>query len=146
MVAAIDNLINAVTGFKKSSDRIVLDLVKGKEAEILDLNTDDQLLKGLDSDGQVIGPSYRPLTISIKRAKGQPTDRVTLKDTGDFHASFFIAYGGKSFAIGAKDEKTEKLESKYGPEIFGLSDKSLQELIDMIRDPLCDKFRKSVLG
>lgn len=32
---------------------------------------------------------YSPLTIAIKEEKGQPTNRVTLRDTGDFEASFF---------------------------------------------------------
>lgn len=32
---------------------------------------------------------YSPVTIEIKKALGQPTNRVTLRDEGDFESSFF---------------------------------------------------------
>jgi hypothetical protein len=73
------------------------------------------------------------LTKQIKAGLGQPTNRVTLKDTGDFHDSFFARFVGKNIAIGATDEKAEKLEDRYGKAIYGLTDDNLQEVIDMVR-------------
>ena len=47
-----------------------------------------QLFDGLDKEGKEIvneqGGKYSPTTVRIKQEKGQPTDRVTLRDTGDW--------------------------------------------------------------
>ena len=61
--------------------------------------------------------------------RGQPYNRVTLRDTGDFESSFYIRYSGDSFEITASDGKTDDLVRKYGKEIFGLNRDNLDELI-----------------
>jgi len=54
----------------------------------------NQLQSGTDSDGNILSTYkaentnvYANYTISIKKAKGQPTNKVTLKDTGEFYDS-----------------------------------------------------------
>jgi len=141
-LAALDRLIANVKDVEDNLDRIVLDQVRKFEPEILDLNTQDQLAKGIDGAGDKIFPEYRPLTIKIKTIKGQPTDRVTLEDTGDFYDGFTIHYGSTFFGIFSRDEKADKLERKYGPDIFGLTDESLAEARDLICDDLQDEIRK----
>lgn len=71
---------------------------------------------------------YRPLTISIKKMKGQPTSRVTLRDEGDFHESFYVDAGLDRFEIKAKDPKTPHLVKKYGVQILGLTNENKNEL------------------
>lgn len=136
-----------VEQWQRSLPEVVLESVKDNEAEILDLNIDSQLFqKGIDSEGQAITPGYAPLTISIKRAKGQPTDRVTLRDTGDFHRSFQISYGSDAFDFFATDPKSQKLEQKYGSEIFGLTPDNLQETIEITTEDITSKSQKIILS
>lgn len=141
----LDKKIKQLEEAQKSINKTVLDIVKDYEAEVLDLNTDAQLFdKGIDSDGQSIQPGYRGLTISIKGLKGQPTNRVTLRDTGDFHRSFDIEYFKDSFAIFATDSKTKKLERKYGKAITGLTAESIKELREIMNDDLFESIKKQI--
>ena len=146
MIKAIQDKINQLKKVQKNLSNSVLGAVKDYEAEILDLNTDDQLFqKGIDSEGRRIEPGYRPLTIQIKRSKGQPTNRVTLKDTGSFHNSFAIEFQNDGFAIVTDDNKTKKIERKYGNKIAGLTDENLQEVIEMLKPDLIENIQKQIL-
>ena len=50
----------------------------------------EQLFSGINAEGDPIEPEYSPRTVAIKKKKGQPTDRVTLRDTGDFYKGVFM--------------------------------------------------------
>ena len=97
---------------------------------VIELNTEDQLYsKGIDSLGNSLG-LYSEITISIKRSKGQPTDRVTLKDTGDFYDTFKVDVREGEIVITANTIKDQDdLIQKYGSDIIGLTDDNLQKLI-----------------
>lgn len=80
-----------------------------------------QMFAGIRATGADIRPAYAPLTILIKDQKGQPTDRVTLKDTGAFYEGIFVDVNSETFEIDSSDEKSEALKVKYGERIFGLT-------------------------
>ena len=118
---------------KIDTSKIINQIAKKNEAVIVELNTQNQLYEqGIDSLGQKIWSykPYHPLTVEYKKAVGQPSDRVTLFDRGDYHASFYLQFHRDSFLINARDEKNQKLSARYGKEIKGLTDANLQELID----------------
>lgn len=101
-------------------------------AFIIDCNAQKQLYEhGINNLGVSIADymPYAPLTISIKEAKGQPTDRVTLRDEGDFEDSFYLEVNNTQFEIKASDFKTEELIKKYGRQILGLTAENIAELI-----------------
>jgi len=137
--------IEALRKFREETDSILLENVKQFEAEVIDYVTEEQLLEGERADGTEIEPAYTPFTVEIKQAKGQPFDRVTLRDTGRFHDSISIEYLPASFAIVSDDSKARSLERKYGTNILGLNEEGVQDLIDLIRAPFIDEFRKSIL-
>lgn len=143
-VTIIEQKIKALQDFQNTANERVIRVCKQFEPEIVDMNT-AQLYAGLDSLKKPIEPGYRPFTVSIKRAKGQPTDRVTLKDTGDFYGAFFVNFGAEYLAIGSNDEKALKLERKYGKDIYGLTDDDQDELCDMVRPELREDFMKLVI-
>ena len=94
--------------------------------------TEEQLYEqGIRGDDVFIADyaPYSPLTIQIKQAKGQPTDRVTLRDEGDYHRSFYIKVGSDHFEVKASDSKAEKLAREYGEEIMQFTDENLYEVI-----------------
>lgn len=115
-----------------SNGMLIKSIIKENEAYIVDMNSEVQLYEqGVNRLGVKISDyaPYSPVTIAIKKMKGQPTDRVTLRDEGDFHASFFIDADDTRFEIKANDEKTEFLIRKYGRQILGLTNEHIAELI-----------------
>ena len=84
--------------------------------------------------------------MAIKRAKNQPTSRVTLRDEGDFHSSFYIEFTEDSFTIKASDEKAEYLEFAYGSDIFGLTPENKEELSEYYLRPALLAKLKEHLG
>lgn len=145
-MSSIDDLIKRVEKFEnKINEYIRLEIIED-EPYICNMNTDKQLFReGITRDGVKID-SYAPYTLTTKRiksAKGQPTDRVTLRDTGDFYSAFFIMADDKGFKIESEDWKVDKLVDKYGEEILGLTDDNLNELIwEYIYPMLIEKARQ----
>lgn len=130
----ITDLRKRVADFNEAltSGRIIQNIIWDNEAYIVDLNAEEQLFEqGINRLGVEISDyaPYSPVTIAIKEAKGQPTNRVTLRDEGDFESSFYIEAGDKQFEIKASDFKTEDLIKKYGRQILGLTDENISILI-----------------
>lgn len=130
----ITDLRNRVANFNEAltSGRLIQNIIWDNEAYIVDLNAEEQLYEqGINRLGVEIADyaPYSPVTIAIKEAKGQPTNRVTLRDEGDFESSFFLEVGDKQFEIKASDFKTEDLIRKYGCQILGLTDENIAILI-----------------
>lgn len=101
------------------TDAISADAIEETAPQFKDANR-EQMNAGLTAEGDAIFPPYAPLTVAIKRMKGQPTDRVTLKDTGDFYRGFSVIVTADQVLTGSTDEKSAKLQAKYGEAIFGL--------------------------
>lgn len=147
----IENMIKRVSEFeqKLSSGLLVHDIIIENEAYICDMNAEEQLYeRGVNRVGVNISDyaPYSPVTIQIKQIKGQPYDRVTLRDEGDFHSSFYIEADNMQFEIKASDEKTEFLIRKYGRQILGLTDENIQELIhEYILPELLEQAKKDIL-
>ena len=109
-------------------------VLKETKEQIIDLNLDQLYKDGKDGDGNTIAPYYTAFTVMVKTYKGQRTDHVTLKDTGQFYRSFDIRFNSLSFEIFATDGLTSDLMDKYGKAIFGLNEKSLKELQELIKE------------
>lgn len=135
-----------------TSGLIVRDIIDSGEvtAFIIDANAEEQLFEqGINRLGVDIMDyrPYTPLTIAIKKEKGQPTDRVTLRDEGDFHSSFYLEVGDTQFEIKAADFKTEDLIKKYGRQILGLTNENIAELIwQYVYPDLLNKAKKMIYG
>ncbi len=98
--------------------------------EIVRLNTQDQLFdKGIDSLNNSLG-DYSPITVIIKRRKGQKTSNITLRDTGEFYESFDVTVQRDGFTISADEMKDDtSLTEEFGIDILGLTDDSLDQVI-----------------
>lgn len=101
----------------------------------IELITIEQLYnKGIRGDGVSLG-EYSPFTIKIKKQKGQPVDRVTLKDEGDFYKSFTFEGEGLQYKVMAEDEKdktNKALSEVYGESIIELTDENKMVLAEFI--------------
>ena len=140
----LDNTISVIEDLQKNKDKIILDLVSEYDDFVIGLNQAQLYDDGIRNDGSQITPPYAISTLRIKRKKRQPTDRVTLKDTGDFYDSFYIELGSNSFLINARDSKTIDLKQKYEDEILGLTEKSIGELSQFLKGKLIEQLRNEL--
>lgn len=131
-IEAIRNVLRRFLGLREIFEPSrIQELLESNENYILDLIRYVQLYqKGENALGVEIASymPYHPLTQRFKRAQGESPDRVTLKDTGDFHGSFYLEFEEDQFYIRAADPKTAELMAKYGEEILGLSPEHIQEI------------------
>jgi len=112
---------------------------------IIKLNTIDQLFDdGIDSLGDSLG-EYSPFTVELKKIKGQPTDRITLKDTGKFYKTFKIEVKNDSFFINANPIKEDNnLFDDFGNEIVGLTEENQIKVSKIILDNTIKYIRKQL--
>lgn len=146
--ATLHNLEYRLRAFKDNLPMYLEDIIRDKEDVIVSAIADDQLYRrGINGRGEKI-MSYMPYTaktIQNKKRKGQPTTRVTLRDTGAFHKSMFVVFDSEGFYITASDEKTEELIKKYGEEIFRLTDKNFTRIVrSHIRKELVKRLKRAI--
>lgn len=126
----LDKLINRLQDFESEILWTIRTTMQENVSTLLDMNIQDQLYnKGITREDIKIS-SYAPYaesTIRIKKMKGQPTARVTLRDEQDFHNSFYTEFRDDEMEIKALDWKSDFLEFQYGSEIFGLTDQNRDE-------------------
>lgn len=129
----------------------MLELSKDKEFAqlIVDLNTQSQLYdEGINWKGQKlsdIGGEYAPYTIEQKEKKGQPTDRITLNDTGDFYDSFRVTFIGGDFLITANPYKGDtNLFKEWGLEIVGLTDENMDLVVTVAQKKVIEIIKRNL--
>lgn len=138
-IAKIDKVIQHFQSFEERLDSIIRQALEESESAVIELNIYSQLYdEGIRSDGKPVRPKYVKNTIKIKQKLNQPTDRVTLRDTGNFHESFLIIFEDDSFYITSTDSKTQDLVKKYGKKIFGLTEENLSKVIKQYVTPLVE--------
>lgn len=140
----INDLIDKLNKVPGELPQIVASEINQVISEVEDLNI-AQLQAGIDSQKKQIKPDYTDYTKSIKQAKGQPTNRVTLKDEGDFYKSITYKADAKGVEYKATDIKTTALEEKYGEEILGLTDDNIFEVVNLIENEIADNLLKIIL-
>ena len=151
--ASIRNLEWRLRKFKDELPELLEETVYEVEDVIVSAIADDQLYRrGLTGKGVKIA-SYEPYaesTIRRKKFHGQPTTRVTLRDTGDFHKNMFVVFTDEhpgGFYVTSSDEKTQDLVDRYGPEIFRLTNKNFTRILRVhIRRRLQKKLSKRLKG
>lgn len=106
--------------------------ISENEQFILDLVREDQLYDYGINGRNVSIDAYAPYTMNtvrIKTDKRQPTDRVTLCDTGDFYKSMNIVFTAKGFYIEAHTSYVPDLMEKYGTEVLRLTDENFTHVL-----------------
>lgn len=132
---------------KLNIDDILFEIYEKPEFQQLVGNTNifDQLFKkGIDSNGNSLG-QYAESTIKRKKIKGQPYDRVTLKDMGEFYSTWDIIPQEDGFIITADGRKGSiDLLQKYGNDVLGLTDENLQVIIQLVQDEIIKSIQEKL--
>lgn len=148
----LDSLQRRVEEFNEGlkSGFYVTEILQENEAFIINFNTEVQLYEqGVNNLGVSISDyaPYAEYTIAMKEMNGQPYDRVTLHDQGDFSGSFYMEIGTEMFEIKAADIKTAELIEKYGRQILGLTTENIKSVIwDYIYPELSNQRNKLIYG
>lgn len=145
MIPSIQRKIKALQAFQDQAHERVIEQVRNRENYVLFLVREEQLFRGIDSEGKRIRPPYTPFTVSIKRQKNQPTNRVTLLDTGDFYDAMEVVFDLDKFFVINTDRKEQKLRGKYGDDILGMNERSRDLLSEVIKPDLIEDFKQTVL-
>lgn len=146
--ASIRNLEYRLRKFRDDIPEMLEDIIRDKEDVIVSAIADDQLYRrGVNGNNEKIW-SYAPYTASTiarKKKAGQPSTRVTLKDTGDFHSAMFVVFDEDGFYITSSDEKTKWLVERYGDNIFRLTNKNFNRILKShIRKELIKRAQKAI--
>lgn len=146
--ATMRNLEYRLRKFRDILPDTLIDIIWANRDLIVSTIAETQLYEqGINGRGREIMSyaPYRPSTIKRKIKKGQPTNRVTLRDTGKFHGSMFLVVDEDGFYITSDDEKTKYLIKKYGDEIFRLTNENFNTLLrDVIRRELTKKLKETI--
>lgn len=91
---------------------------------MVDLNV-DQMMQGLNAEGQEIGEYRSPSYAEFKQyMNSRPAPFVPdLRLTGSFHSRMFAKRSGDEITFSSTDWKTDALVDKYGA-IFGLTEEN----------------------
>lgn len=146
--ATLRNLEYRLRTFRDNLPLYLEDAVMAKEKEIVSAIADDQLYRrGINGREEKIMDyaPYAPRTIVEKMRKGQPTTRVTLRDTGEFHRSMFVVFDSDGFYVTSNDEKAKWLIQKYGETIFRLTNKNFTRLVRVhVRREIAKRLRQAI--
>jgi hypothetical protein len=106
----------------------------------------DQMLHGKNKKGTLIGkyrnPVYAKNKFEMNGLAGYKN--VDLLLTGRFQSKIFVEVRDKELFIYSHDSKADKLESKYGDEIFGLSKKYKIPFVDANRTAFLNRIKNIV--
>ena len=125
MKALWDKLERTKDGINKT----IMGVVASNTSVIAKMNA-AQMYAGRDSKGQPIVPAYSEATKRIKRQKRQPINRVTLRDTGNFHFNNIVVTAMynridiDTSITGARPY--DFLMKKYGEDILGLDQTNIK--------------------
>ena len=119
------------------------------EDVIIQMVVRDQLYDQVIEGRGISIMSYQPYTtrtMQIKQRKGQPYDRVTLRDTGEFYSSLHVEFDDDGFYVTSTDDKAKYLLARYGKTIFRLTNQNFTELLrNYIRPELQQKLKEKIL-
>ena len=147
--ASIRNLVYRLRKFKDILSEELKNEIMKHEDVIIQMVVRDQLYdQGIEGRGISI-MSYQPYTartIQIKQRKGQPYDRVTLRDTGEFYSSLHVEFDDDGFYVTSTDDKAKYLLARYGKTIFRLTNQNFTELLrNYIIPELQQKLKEKML-
>ena len=134
----LNDLKKTVEDLQNAINNSIQESISQNNQVILELQTQEQMYQGIDSKGIDIKPAYANSTIKIKRKKGQPTDRVTLFDTGAFYNSLEIIAGQNDAIIRTVISYSVFLVDKYA-DILGLDEENWTVFLEKYTIPTIKK-------
>jgi len=101
-------------------------IIEQNKQELIDLNQSQVYQSSEDSFGEPLR-FYSSNSYAFEKEKQNAAPgfgRPDLYLTGAFYRAFVVKVSPRFYEINSKDTKTKKLKSKYGEDIFGLTDEN----------------------
>lgn len=131
---------------KASIDKSIQTSIAKNEKVLTDQQTEGQFDKGKDAFNISIVPSYATSTKKIKQGKGQPTNRVTLKDTGELYSKVNIQANTTEAIISANVSYFKYLVTHYGNnQLLGIQDDAMRKFLIKYTLPEIEKNFKAII-
>lgn len=131
-MSVLDEAKRKLKELRDSFNLLLKEAFDEQKSLIIDYNANEQMYKrGEDSKGSIIRPAYRPATVRIKKAKGQPTNRVTLKDSGRFHRTLIVTPKDNHVEITSDLHYSKYLFRKYGDDVLGIQEELLKDFVKL---------------
>ena len=131
---------------KDSINKSIKISISTNKAVLIEQQTDGQFDKGQDSQGIQFVPKYAFSTKVAKRKKGQPTDRVTLRDTGKLYDNIDIQAQTTQAIITANVEYFKYLIAHYDNNtILGIQTEAMKDFLNEFTLPEIEKNFKTII-
>ncbi|NQX78796.1 hypothetical protein [Gilvibacter sp.] len=142
----IEDLKQKVISLEQLVNSALRDVFNQNEKLLIEIQTQIQLYqKGQTSKAITIVPSYAQSTIGKKKRKGDPFDRVTLKDTGALYSSVRFEALDDRLIVTTNVSYTKYLTAKYGPDIFGIQNLEMENFLEKYYLPFYSESAKNLL-
>ena len=140
----IEKSIGKIHNYLKNCKKFGEEIMIKNEGHIIKENVSQMYDLGQNVKEESLG-EYTPTSKWIKQQKGQRTDHITLRDTGDFHKGMGMKKSGETqkeseFEIKSKDWKSDMLEKGF-PDIFGLNEQNLKDFTKIFFDEFYNKLK-----
>lgn len=134
---AIAEIKNRLQTIQSELPRLLKETFEELSATVEDFNI-FQLREGQRADGTFL-PDYSPRSVNVF---GKPPGPIRLFDEGDFYRGITLKVTDQGIELEGLDIKSEMLKLRYGDEIIGLSEESIDQLgRDYVRPLLEEKIR-----
>lgn len=144
--AILDSLQRTVNKLEAVINPSIRESVDKNKNVIKTAQTDAQMFAGITAKGTSIRPfPYAKSTINYKKRNGQPTDRITLKDSGDFYDSIEVEARPVDFIISTQITYSIFLVAKYA-DILGLTAENLQTFVTTYTLPIIKKNYNDIIA
>jgi len=128
----LTDMIQEFQAIGQSTAEIIERVLRENEITVCEyVSVTQQFERGQDGLGRSLG-SYRPYTIEIKQMKNQPTDRITLEDTGAFHRGFYIDFYPDGFSIRSTASQKGDIDliEHWEEDIMDINDENMTDLME----------------
>ena len=131
---------------KNSINKSSQNSISTNKAVLIEQQTNGQFDKGQDSQAIQFVPQYAFSTKEAKRRKGQPTDRVTLKNPGKLYGNIDKQAQTTQAIISANVEYFKYLVTHYDKNtILGIQSEAMKEFLKEFTLPEIEKNFKTII-
>jgi hypothetical protein len=133
----LDDTKNALNEIKGSINSSLQQSFNNNQEQAKDLNR-VQMFAGIKIDNTAIFPDYADSTKRYKLNKGQPIDRVTLRDTGEFYENLQINAKPDEVVFSSPTSYSAYIFTKYNREsnVLGLTMQNIRVFYEQFTKPI----------
>ena len=145
-MGVVETFIKRLDQMKASINVSIKASIDSNKKVLIEQQTEKQMNKGKDANSISLVPSYADSTKRVKRGKGQPIDRVTLKDTGRLYKGINIKANTKQLVISTEVEYFGYLVNLYrNNQILGIQEAPLRKFVEEYTFPEIKKNFKAII-